>query len=133
MLVFRDINVETPPDGEWYERQIWGAKVRFRIRARTQALVEKIRNAHKKKINGRDVYDEEKISDDVLDTILQDFEGFGEELPDKSVQPFDVNLETKKKILFMEVPFGEQSNFVWVFDRANQAAFIVQEEETKNS
>jgi hypothetical protein len=131
MLIFRNIDHDSV-EGEWVEREIWGAKVRFQIRPRTQALVEKIRSRYKRRINGQDVYDDQKILDEMNDYVFQSFDGIYEELPGGGSKLMEVNLVNKKKILYMDVPFGQVSNAVWIFDRANQAGFDVQDEEQKN-
>ena len=131
MLVFRNIDHDSV-EGEWVEREVWGAKVRFQIRPRTQALVEKIRSKHKRRVNGQDVYDDQKVLDEMNDYIFQSFDGIYEELPGGGSRLMEVNLANKKKILYMDVPFGQVSNAVWIFDHANQAGFDVQDEEQKN-
>jgi hypothetical protein len=132
-LIFRTINYSGPVEGEWFDREIWGAKLRFQVRPRTDALVEKIRENHKKQVGGREVYDEDAISDELNDYLFQDFEGFGgEELADGSVRSFERTLADKKKILYMSVPYGQQPNAVWLLDRANQQGFRIQQEEKGN-
>ena len=70
MLIFKEINHETV-EGEWVEREIWGAKVSFQVRPRTPALVEKVRSRHKGRINGQDVFDDAKILDEINDYVFE--------------------------------------------------------------
>lgn len=129
MLIFKEINHETV-EGEWVEREIWGAKVSFQVRPRTQALVEKVRSRHKGRINGQDVFDDAKILDEINDYVFESFEGFYD--PGAPPKAMEVNLANKKKILYMDVPFGQVSNAVFIYDRANQLGFDVRDDEEKN-
>jgi hypothetical protein len=136
MLVFKAADTgtgEEKTEGKWFEREVWGQTLSFKIRPRTEEIVRSVRNRHKRKKNGQDVYDEMAILDDLYDYLLEDFKGLGEELPDGTIKPMDVDLEGKKKVLGMAVPSGDEAIFPWVVDRANEQAFTTAQEEQKNS
>ena len=130
MLIFR--NIDPQIEGTWIERTLWGAPVRFKVRPRTERLIEDIRKRHKSRKNGKEVFNEDRILDDIVDYILADFDGFGEEI-DGVAQPMTATLENKKKVLDMSVPFGETPNRIFVLDHANRLGFDLREDEEKNS
>lgn len=131
MLILKAITEET--EGTWVEREIWGQKIKLKIRPRTDDLTEKIRNRHKK-INKRfgmtiPEYNDEAIKLDLTDHDLEDFEGLG----DESGKPLDVTIETKMAVMDMPVPSGDFSNRTFVYEKAAELAIGVSDAEAKNS
>lgn len=117
------------PEGKWYDFELWGATIGIKIRPRTNEIVKQIRNKYRRK-KGRDwEYDEEAINDAVMDYIIEDFRGVGEE---ETGEPWEVSLDTKKRLMALPVPVGEQSLYLRVIDRANEQGFEIREEEIKN-
>jgi hypothetical protein len=131
MLIIKNTEMEKAEgEGQWVERELWGATVRLKIRARTENVIKRIRDKFKGMKDGKKK--EEAIFEAVYDYLFESFEPIAEELPDGAVKEMEVNFENKKKILFMPVPVGEESNFVWLTNKANELAFEVREEEIKN-
>ena len=125
MLIVKKIEANT--EGVWFERIVWGAKIRFKIRPRNDEIVKDIRKKFKH-IRG-EVERENAILKAFKDYILEDFEGVGD-APDK---PWAPTPENKDRFLSIDVPSGEQPLYAWVIDRANELAIDVIEDETKNS
>jgi len=130
MLVIRNIQNEKEPEGEWFERQIWGATVGFKIRPRTEKAMEAINNKFKSMREGPKKA--AASSDAYYDYILGDFDTIADELPDGTLLPWEKTLENKKKLLFMKLPLNEQPIYEWVIDKANGLGFLAQEDEIKN-
>lgn len=125
MLIIKKIGADN--EGTWFEKMVWGAKLRFKIRPRNDEVIKNIRKKFKH-IRG-EVEREAAILRAFKDYILEDFEGVGD-APDK---PWAPTSENKDRLLSLDVPFGEQPVYAWVIDRANELAIDVIEEETKNS
>jgi len=131
MLIINNMQMsEADSKGQWFERELWGAKIRLKIRPHTDNVIKGIR-AKCKSIKDKEKR-EEAVLDAMYDYILEDFEGFGEKLPDGTIKEMETTLENKKKILFMPVPIGEQPNWNWVINKANELGFEIQEEEQGN-
>lgn len=130
MLVFKTIKEELP-EGVWHERVLWGERIRFKIRPRVERIIERIREKHKRRKSGEDVYDTIKIGDEVLDYYIEDIEGIGVQDDDGTVRSIEINMENKIKVLAMPVPQGEQPLHAWVVDRAAEDGFLLLEEEAK--
>jgi len=125
MLIVKKISENT--EGTWFERKIWGATLRFKIRPRNDEVVKDLRKKFKHIRSESER--EEKILRAFKDYILEDFEGVGD-APDS---PWQVTSENKDRLLSLDVPFGEQPLYAWVIDRANELAVEVIEDEIKNS
>jgi hypothetical protein len=130
MLVLKDLTRPEAQEGEWFERILWGCKVRFKVRPRTNEIVKSIgakfedyKDGQKKK---------ELVEDAIWDHVFENFEGFGVESPDGTVSTLDVSNENKKKIMSMEVPYRELSNSEWILNKANGMAFKIVEDEVGN-
>jgi hypothetical protein len=130
MLVVKNIQNVSEPEGEWFERTIWGATIGFKIRPRTEKAMEAINNKFKALREGPKKA--AASSDAYYDYILEDFDGIADELPDGTLKPWEKTLENKKKLLFMKLPFNEPPIYEWVIDKANGLGFTTQEEEIKN-
>jgi hypothetical protein len=107
--------------GQWFKRTLWGQTIEFKIRPYTNEISKTIRNRFCTLREGKPKEDD--IFNDVVDYILEDFKGIGEEDPDGTVKVMPVTLENKKKVLQMAVPIGEDLNLAWVFDKANGLCF----------
>jgi len=126
--------------GQWFEREMWGATIALKVRPRTDNVVTRIRDRFKGMKDG--VKKETAIFEAVQDYLLEDFgtinpetkeiEPIFEEGPDGVVKEIEKNYEGKKKILFMPVPTGWDTNHIFVTNKANGLAFEVREAEIKN-
>lgn len=125
MLIIKKIGADV--EGTWFERKIWGATIRAKIRPRNDEIAQGIRKKFKH-LRG-EVEREAAILRAFKDYILEDFEGVGD-APDK---PWEPTPENKDRFLSIDVPSGEQPLYAWVIDRANELAIDVTEEEIKNS
>jgi hypothetical protein len=129
MLVVKKATNDT--QGTWMKRIIWGAEVEMQIRPLTKDVSKTIRSRHVTGFeyvpdaNGRrlrqEVVDAEKIVEDTLDYMLQDFRGIGD-APD---QPWPVDLDHKKDLANLPVEAGQQTNMEWLFERAKELAFEI--------
>lgn len=128
MLVFN--NTDKPREAEWMEIEIWGTTIRIKVRARTDKAVESIKARFKGMKEG-DKKDK-AILDAMYDYLVEDFEGLGEEAADGTIRHLEVNLENKKKLLFIPVPINEEPIHTRVVNKANELAFQVTEEVQKN-
>jgi hypothetical protein len=122
--------VDESREGEWFERELWGQTIGLKIRPRTEAIVQKIRDKFKNLREGKNK--EETILETIQDYILEDFRGLGTANGEGGADPLPLTLENKKKVLYMPVPVGEDSNLVWVVNKANELGFQVIEDEIKN-
>ncbi len=131
MLVFKESSIEQGrAEGQWFERVLWEEPIRFKIRPRTENIVQAIRDKFKNMKEGQKK--EQAIRDELIEYIFEDFEGLGEKAPDGTIRAMEPTLENKKKVLAMQVPINEPSNLTWVLDRANELGFERFEEEQKN-
>jgi hypothetical protein len=129
MLVFKDMSVEKAQEGQWFDRVLWGSTVRFKIRPRTGEIIKSIKDKFEDMKDGQKK--EEAIEKTVWEHVFESFAGIAEE-SGGTVQDLEVTYENKKKILNMEVPFGEQSNTVWILNKANNLAFKITEDQVGN-
>lgn len=129
MLIIR--NEDRPGGGEWMDIDVWGTTIRVKVRPRTSRTVDEIRMRFKGMKEGRKK--DEAVLNAMYDHLVEDFEGLGEETADGSARHLEVNLENKKRLLFMPVPLNEESIYVRVVNRANELGFKVAEELQKNS
>lgn len=127
MLILKKFEAETV-EGTWTDFEVWGAKIGIKIRPRTNEVIQQIRKKHRTKKRGEWVFDEEAIADEVMDYIVEDFRGVG----DENGVAYEVNLENKKLVMAVPVPVGEQSLYLRVIDRANELGLEVREDEIKN-
>ncbi len=130
MLVIRNIENDDKPEGEWFEREMWGAMVGLKIRPRTEKAMEAINNKFKTMREGPKKA--AALADAYYDYILEDFDTIADELSDGTLHPWEKTLESKKRLLFIKLPAGQQSNYEFVIDKANGLAFRIQEDEIKN-
>jgi len=135
MLILKDARTA---EGEWHTLTIRGEKVELKIRPLDAELMREIRSRHRQIKRERDpqtrqmvrveVFDEEAISDELIDHVLEDFRGVGD---DKGVS-LPVNLTNKKRVLAIPPAGDEISVSEFVFQRASElAAEKVEEEEAE--
>jgi len=129
MLVMR--NEGTPREGEWMEIEIWGTTIRVKVRPKTPKIEDAIRARFKGMKEGK--AKDKAILEAMYDHLIEDIEGLGEEAADGSVSHVEINLDSKKKLLHMPVPSGEEAILVRVINKANELGFQVVEEQQKNS
>jgi hypothetical protein len=130
--------------GVWKDHTILGQKIRLRIRPRTTEVVHAIREKHKTmewvedetgpvpRMAKLPVFDEDAIIEDVIDHMIEDFSGFG----DNDRKPLPATKKTKNDICRIIPLDGETSILAFVLDEANKLAIEVQAEEeaeAKNS
>lgn len=130
MLVLKDLTRPGAQEGEWFERILWGCKVRFKVRPRTNEIVKSITARFEDYKDGQKK--KELVEDAVWDHVLESFEGFGAESPDGTVSALEASIENKKKLMSIEVPYGELSNSEWILNKANGMAFKMVEDEVGN-
>ena len=123
-------NVDITQEGEWMDITIWGGTIRVKVRPRTAEIVKSIRDRFKDMKEGKKK--EETIIDAMYDHFVEDFEEFGVENADKTITRYEVNVENKKKLLFIPVPMGEQTIYERVYNKSVELGFKVVEEEQKN-
>ena len=139
MLILRN-NEQT--EGTWFDFQIKGETIRLKIRPMTAEIFQSIRERHKKIQREKDFqtgkvvkvenYNEQAISDELIDHILEDFKGIGE-APDRPLEP---TLENKKRVMSLFPVEGEQSIADFVFEKARELAVLTEQEikaQEKNS
>ncbi|HQD37083.1 MAG TPA: hypothetical protein PKV92_08325 [Thermodesulfovibrio thiophilus] len=131
MIKVKKLNSET--EGEWFDFNIGGEKVSFKIRPVSASVIEKIRKKYttskrEKDATGRlvrvDYVDNDKVTEELIDYIIEDFKGFG----DDAGNPLEPTFENKK--LIMEIPPLEDDISIaeFVFDKAKKLAYIIDEE-----
>jgi hypothetical protein len=126
-LILRKIDRKTV-QGEWFDRELFGQTLRLKIRPKNDTVTREIREEHKRHENGVDVYDDMAILDAQHDYLLESFEG----IVDEEGKQIEVNLENKKSVLFMDVPLGEISNWVFVVNKAITLGVKVYQAVVKN-
>jgi hypothetical protein len=127
MLHLKKINRKTV-EGTWAERELFGQVVRFKIRPRTDPVFKEIRDEFTRLVNGITTVDDIGLQDAIYDYIIESFEG----ICDADGRQVDVTLDTKKALLFMDVPLGEPTNLVFVMDKAIRLGVQVYEDALKN-
>ena len=124
MLLLADETKQT--DGEWFDFKIRGQKIRLRIRPSFTSKIKELREKHKTVRNQRDrsgqmqkitEYNEEGVTDNMVDYILAGFEGIGQTGSDK---PLENTIENKKRVMEIPTPEGDQgvADFVYETSRA---------------
>lgn len=128
MLIVR--KPDETSEGTWFDLRFRGETIRLKIRPLTGEVLERIRKKHRKITRERDpqtrqlvkveTFDDEAITADLADYVLEDFEGIGE-APDK---PLEVTKENK--LLVMDIPSldGEISIADFVFEKARELAAV---------
>lgn len=125
MLIVKSIN-ETV-EGTWFEKTVWGAKIKLKIRPRNDSVVKRLKEKYRY-IRGETERDE-AIMKAFKDYVLEDFEGVGDAID----KPWEVTPENKDRVLSIDLPFGEKPLYAWVLDRANELSVEVVEDDLKNS
>lgn len=123
MLIIRDINNN---NGVWHTFKVRGSDVELSVRPLTAEVFEKIRKKHSRSIRERDpqtrsmvsvvVNDDDAINDAIIDHVLADFKGIGNE----SGEALAVNLENKKKVMSIPAIGNEQSISDFVFETSRE-------------
>ncbi|TAN40796.1 MAG: hypothetical protein EPN22_17005 [Nitrospirae bacterium] len=125
-------NIDENTEGTWREYTLLGQKIRLKIRPDSDAVDKKIRERHKKikKVSGMPFteYADEKITEDRIDYLLEDFEGVG----DENGKPLEPTLKNKLILMNMNVPSGEISIAYFVNEESKKLAFDLKEDEEKN-
>ena len=132
MLILRKVTKDE--EGQWFDFDIRKETIRLKIRPLSSDILEGIRNKNKKV--GReldpatramvkvDKYDEDKINKEIVDFILDDFEGVGSDLD----TPLENTPENKEMV--MEIPPVDEEISVadFVFDTAKRLAAMSEED-----
>ena len=133
MLIVKKIDFESAiTQGRRFTFDLWGDSIEIKIRPRTDDVVHAIHERHK------DVSDEKKrsdlIFDDIIDFIIEDFQGPADEPPEgsNSPVPWPVNLANKKRLIYLKVPTGEKPLLDRILDKANSLEFEVRKDEQQN-
>lgn len=132
MLVLKEVGDNAV--GEWFDFEVRGADVELQIRPLTAEILDKIRSRYKKTRREKDSetratvtvieYDEDKVQDDLIDYILEDFKGFGSSPKDALV----VNVENKKRIMELPPVADETTIGEFVFETAREIAAVFEKE-----
>jgi|GEM_PF-906393 len=141
MFIINNPDIEqAKKGGKWFERDWFGSTLSMKIRANTENATKSIKDRFKGMKDGKKKDD--SIFEAVYDYLLEDFgvvnpktgeiEPIAERLPDGSIKIMEVNIVNKKKFLFMPPPIGEENNYIFITNKANELAYEVREEEVKN-
>ncbi len=132
MLVLRPVGENAV--GEWSEFEVRGTTVELQIRPLTAEVLESIRKKYKKTRREKDrdtgntstviEYDEDKVSDDLIDYVLESFKGFGSDPKTE----LEVTVENKKRIMELPPIADEQTISEFVFDTAREIAAVSEKE-----
>lgn len=131
MLIVKDLAYhESEDQGKWFDFHIWGAVIPIKIRPRTNATVNTIREKYK------DIKDDSKraeaIGEATLDFFVEEFKGIGDPGPNSTGIPWEVNLPNKKRLVGLEMRPGERTIFEQIYERATSLGFEVIAEEQKD-
>ena len=129
--------------GAWFDHVILGQKIRLKVRPRTVEKVQAIRLKHRtfewvKDETLKDpktgealprmvktaVYDEEAVYVDVIDWIIEDFEGFG----DGEGKPLLATKENKNAVARIAPLPGELSVVEFIGKKADDLALSISED-----
>lgn len=122
-------------EGKWFDFDIRGVVIRLKVRALSSEIMKTIRKRHKKtkmkkdpstrQLAHVDIFDEEKISDDIIDHVLESFEGVQaiEEI-DGVDTPVDLEVNLTNKKLLANTPSIDDNPSVsdFLFDTAKELA-----------
>lgn len=123
-------------EGKWFDFDIRGVVIKLKVRALSSEIMKTIRKRHKKtkmkkdpstrQLTPVDMFDEEKISDGIIDHILEAFEGVQiiekVEGSENKLVDLEVNLANKK--LLANTPSTDDNPSVsdFLFDTAKELA-----------
>lgn len=124
MIILRKAGTNTP--GTWFDFEMLGDTVRLKIRPLTIGIIDTINKKHKGIKD--DATRNEKINQDLIDYLIEDWQGFG----DEDGNPLPLTPENKRAIMGIIPPEGEQSLSGFVFDKAKELAVVRQEAVEKN-
>lgn len=136
MIIIKDISETT--EGTWFDFHFRGNIAKFKIRPFSSEVYERIRKKYKKKTkqvdpNSRamvnaEVFDEDAITDELIDYLLESFEGFGS----GDGKALEVNLKNKKRIANIPtVEDHEISVSEFIFSKARELATSIEEDEAE--
>lgn len=122
-------------EGKWFDFDIRGVVIKLKVRALSSEIMKTIRKRHKKtkmkkdpasrQLTQVDIFDEEKISDDIIDHILESFEGVQilEEIEGEDT-PVDMEVNLVNKKLLANTPSVDDNPSVsdFLFDTAKELA-----------
>ena len=110
MLKLRDV---ASSEGVWFPLTVRGERIELKIRPLDAELTRKIRRKHRTVKKERDpqtrqlvtveVYDEEAIAEEMIDHVLEDFRGIG----DENGNPLEPTLENKRRVIDIP-PVGDE-------------------------
>ena len=129
--------------GAWFEHIILGQKIRLKIRPRTIEKVQAIRKKHRTcewvkdetlkdpksgeiipRMVKTPVYDEEEIFSDVIDWIIEDLSGFG----DQNGKPLALTRAKKNALCRMAPLPGEISILEFVMHKSDELALSISQD-----
>lgn len=123
MLIIRDINNNA---GVWHTFTVRGSEVELSIRPLTAEVFERIRKKYSRTVRERDpqtrgmtnvvINDDDKINDAIIDHVLADFKGIGNE----AGEALPVTIENKKKVMSIPAIGNEQSISDFVFETSRE-------------
>ena len=137
MLIIRSTG-----EGSWFDFKTRGETIRLKIRVTDADVIAGLRKSHRRTEFARDtdtrkmvkveVFDEDAITEALIDHVLMSFEGIG----DEAGTLLSVTIENKKKVMNIPPAQGEQSIVDFVFENAREIAAAGQEDiekQIKNS
>lgn len=119
-------------EGKWFDFDIRGVTIELKVRPLSSEIMKAIRKRHTKKkmkkdpgtrqLVNMDIADEEAISNDMIDHILEEFKGVQVMNEDQVPVDMEVNLENKK--LLANTPSVDDNPSVsdFLFDTAKDMA-----------
>ena len=132
MLILKD-TIEGS-NGVWFDFVMRGETVKLKIRPISNEAFDEIRKKHTKlksetnpstrALVKKEIADEDKINEEIIDYIFESFEGFLES--DKT--PVEVNLRNKKRIINIPIIEGETPIYDFIYSKAKELSAISEEE-----
>lgn len=121
-------------EGVWFSLTVRGVKIELKIRPMDAEYIRQVRKRHRTIRKERDpqtrqpvtieVFDEEAINDELIDHVLEDFRGVG----DEHGNPLEPTLEIKRKLMNLP-PVGDEVAIAdFCFQKAAELAAECEEE-----
>ena len=133
MLVIRTPNLDA--EGQWFKFKVRGEELDLKIRPFSAEVYNKIRKSHRstkiekdmstRQVAKIEVFDEDSITEDIIDYLLEDFKGIVDE-----TGTILLATKTNKKLLCSLLPASDDdtSVFDFIFGKARDIAAISEEE-----
>ncbi|KWT81142.1 hypothetical protein [Candidatus Magnetominusculus xianensis] len=123
--------------GVWFDFQIRGETISLKIRPLSAEVIAEIRKRHRshemvkdpqsRQLQKTEVFDEDKITADLIDYLLEDFGGIG----DETGTALSPTKENKKSVMNIPSLVGEVSITDFVFEKAKELAAYASAEDVE--